>query len=87
MVRPGGGATPVEIPVPQPEGDDVRSPDHPAGGQQPDGVAGEDLVHGQDVGDEPGGREQVRKRDERDDDAGDDPQPGFLPVDAARVPR
>jgi hypothetical protein len=38
------------------------------------------------VYDEPGGGEQVRHRDEGDDDAGDDPQPGLLPVDAARVP-
>ena len=36
--------------------------------------------------DEPDGGGQVGQGDHRDDGAGDDPQPGFLPVDAARVP-
>ena len=86
MVRPGGGAAAIQIPVPQPERDHVRGPDHPAGGQQPGGVAGEELVVGEDVLDQADGGEQVRHRDEGDHHAGDDPQPGFLPVDAARVP-
>ena len=36
--------------------------------------------------DEPDRREQVRQGDERYDDASDNPQPGFLPVDTARIP-
>jgi hypothetical protein len=46
----------------------------------------EELVAGQDVHDQPDGGQQVRYGDDPEDDAGDDPEPGFLPVDAARVP-
>jgi hypothetical protein len=82
----GTHTTTIQIPVPQPERDHVRSPDHPARCQQPGGVAGEELVVGEDVDDEMHGGEQVRHRDERDHSAGDDPQPGLLAVDTARVP-
>jgi len=86
VVGPGRGSAAVEVPVPQPEGDHVRCPDHAAGGEQPARVSGEELVVGQDLRDEPACGEQIRHGQERDDDPGDDPQPGFLPVDAARVP-
>ena len=46
----------------------------------------EDLVGVQDIHHEPDRGQQVRQGDERDDETGDDPQPGSLPVDAARVP-
>jgi hypothetical protein len=85
VVGPGRGSTAVEVPVPEPEGDHVRRPDHAAGGEQPARMSGEELVVGQDLRDEPACGEQVRHGQERDDDPGDDPQPGFLPVDAARV--
>jgi hypothetical protein len=57
-----------------------------AGGQQPGGVAGVQLVVGEDVVDQAGGRQQVGQRQAGDHGAGDDPRPGLLPVDAARVP-
>lgn len=83
---PGGGTAAIEVPVPEREGDHVRRPDHGTGGEQAARVTGEKLVVGQDFHDEPAGGEQVGQGDDRDDGAGDDPQPGFLPVDAARVP-
>jgi serine phosphatase RsbU (regulator of sigma subunit) len=86
MMCPGGGTAAVEVPVPEREGDHVRRPDHGAGGKQAARVVGEKLVVGQDLHDEPAGGEQVGQGDDRDDGAGGDPQPGFLPVDAARVP-
>jgi hypothetical protein len=73
MVRPGGGTAAVQIPVPQPERDHVGGPDHFAGGQQPGGVAGKELVVGDDVADKVHSGEQVGHRDKGDHDAGDDP--------------
>jgi hypothetical protein len=69
-----------------PERDHVGGPDHPAGGQQCGGIGREQLVGGDDVADEAGGGGQVGQGQQGDDGAGGDPQPGFLPVDAARVP-
>jgi hypothetical protein len=60
LVCPGRGTTAVEVPVPEPERDHVRRPDHAASGEQAAGVSGEELVVGQDLCDEPGGGEQVR---------------------------
>ena len=83
---PGRGTAAVEVPVPERECDHVRRPDLAASGEQTARVSGEDLVVGQDLRDEPTGGEKVRQGQERDDDAGDSSQPGFLPVDAAWVP-
>jgi hypothetical protein len=69
-----------------PERDHVGSPDHPAGSQQPGSVGRKELVAGQDVPDQTSGGEQVRQREERDHAAGDNPQPGSLAVNAARIP-
>ena len=52
-------------------------------GEQTARVRGEELVVGQDRHDQPGGGDQVRHCQERDDGAGDDPQPGF-PLDPVR---
>jgi hypothetical protein len=41
---------------------------------------------GDDGDDEAGGGDQVRQCQQGDHGASSDPQPGFLPVDAARVP-
>jgi hypothetical protein len=61
MVCAGGGAAAIEIPVPQPERDHVRRPDHRAGGQQPSAIVRKDLVVGHDdVADEPTRGEAVQ---------------------------
>src|SRR5208283_4080205 len=63
-------AAAVEVPVPEPEGDHIRRPDHAASGEQTARVSGEDLVVGQDLHDEPAGGDQVRQGQERDNYAG-----------------
>ena len=60
-VRAGGGATAIQIPVPQPERDHVGGPDHRAGRQQTGRVGGKELVVSEDVADEAGGGEQIRQ--------------------------
>jgi hypothetical protein len=84
--RARAAAPPRQGPSTTTERDHIRRPDHPAGGQQPARVIREQLAAGQDVDDEPDGGQQVRQRNERDHGADDDPQPGSLPVDAARSP-
>ena len=83
--RAGRRAGTVQVPVPQPEGDEIGEPHGAAAGQQHVGIIGERGLADGGGGYQAYHRSRIHYGDHADQRARHGPQPGGIAVDAARV--